>query len=177
MNHQTLKDGSSRGWPFCATDRKRAGFSLVDLTLTMLILGILTATAAPRLSGAMTWYRADGAARRIEADLNYVREQARSTNSACSLVFSAISPKYTTTGVLEINNSGNSYAVDLGALGYPVTVTANINGGTSITYSETGFPQAGSPLSALTLGTITITSGKQTRTVTIDPITGKAHRS
>jgi hypothetical protein len=80
-------------------------------------------------------------------------------------------------GVAQIDNSGNSYSVDLSALGYQVALTSNIDGGKSITYSATGFPQAGSPLVAMTSGIITVACGGQTRTITIDPVTGKARRS
>lgn len=155
----------------------RRGFTLIDLTLTVLILGIVAAAAAPRFSGAMLYYQVDAATRRIEADINYVRSYARFTNQSCSLTFSATAPTYTTTGVLHTNNSARVYDVDLAALGYPVTVQANLDGGRSVTFNSSGNPQVGSPLVGLTAGTITITSGVQTRTVTIDAVTGKARRS
>ena len=68
-------------------------------------------------------------------------------------------------------------ASNVGTVGYTVALSASMNGGTSISYTASGFPQAGSPLAALTSGTVTITGGNQTRTVTIDPVTGKASRS
>ena len=155
----------------------RRAFSLVDLTLTMLIMGIIAATTAPKFSSAMMRYQVDAAARRIEADINYVQSQARFTNAACSLTFSASPPSYTTTGVANLNNSGQAYAVNLTTIGYSVALATSINGGASLTYNASGVPQAGSPLVALTSGTITITNGNQIKTVTIDPVTGKARRS
>ncbi len=160
-----------------AVVRNRRGFTLVDLTLTLLILGIVTATAAPKLSTTVLRYQVDAAARRVEADINYVQGHARYTSAPCSLTFTASPPSYTTTGVAQINNSGQAYAVNLTTLGYSVALSASINGGASLTYNASGVPQAGSPLVALTSGTITITSGNQTKTVTIDPVTGKARRS
>lgn len=53
--------------------RGRSAFTLVDLTLTLLILGILAATVVPRFSAAVLYYQVDGAARRVEADINYVQ--------------------------------------------------------------------------------------------------------
>ena len=153
------------------------GFSLVDLTLTLLILGIMTAAAGPKLSTTVLSYHADAAARRIEADINYVRGHALYTSAPCSITFQSSPPSYTTTGVPQINNSGQAYSVNLSTIGYSVSLTASLNGGPGITYTATGVPQAGSPLAALSSGTITITSGNQTRTVTIDPVTGKAKRS
>lgn len=156
---------------------KRRGFTLVDLTLTLLILGIVTATAAPKLSATVLRYQVDAAARRVEADINYIQSHARYTSSACSITFTASPPSYTTTGVAHVNNSGQTYAVNLNTIGYSVALNPSINGGASLTYTASGVPQAGSPLVALTSGTITITRGNQTKTVTIDPVTGKARRS
>lgn len=153
------------------------GFTLVDFTLAVLILGIVAAVVAPRFSNAIVFYQVEAAARRIEADLNYVRGYARITNQACSLTFAASTPTYSTTGVSHTNNSGETYTVDLTAIGYPVTVQANLDGGRTVTFNPNGNPQTGSPLVGLTSGTITITSGSQLRTVIIDPVTGRARRT
>ena len=161
----------------CAAARSRRGFTLVDLTLTLLILGIVTATAAPKLSTTVLRYQVDAAARRVEADINYVQSHARYTSAPCSITFVASPPSYTTTGVAQINNSGQAYAVNLNTIGYSVALSASLNGGATLAYTASGVPQAGSPLVALTSGTITITRGTHTKTVTIDPVTGKARRS
>lgn len=156
---------------------KRRGVSLIDLTLACLILGIVAAVSAPRFTNAILYYQVDAAARRVEADINYVQATARLTNRTCSLTFATNSVSYTTTGVPHLDNSGRDYAVNLTTLGYPVTWTVNLNGGRAVTYSPNGVPQAGSPLVALTSGVITVSAGAHTRTVTIDPVTGRARRS
>lgn len=160
-----------------ATNRKRSAFSLVDLTLTALILGIVAAVATPRFASAVQYYQVDAAARRIEADINYVQSSARLTNRVCSLTFATSQPSYTTNGVAHLDNSGRDYSVDLAAIGYPVTLQVNLNGGRSVTYTPQGNPRAGSPLTTLSTASVTVTSGSQTRTVTIDPVTGRARRS
>ena len=161
---------------FAAVGNRR-GFTLVDLTLTLLILGIVTATATPKLSATVLRYQVDAAARRVEADINYIQSHARYTSAPCSITFTASPPSYTTTGVTHVNNSGQAYAVNLNTIGYSVALSASLNGGATLAYTANGVPQAGSPLVALTSGTITITRGTQTKTVTIDPVTGKARRS
>ena len=161
----------------CAAARSRRGFTLVDLTLTLLILGIVTAAAAPKLSAAVLRYQVEGAARRIEADINYVQATARFTSATCTLSFSNSPASYTTTGVTQINNSNQAYSVNLGTLGYAVSITPQINGSSGVTYLADGSPRASVGLAAITSATITITNGNQTRTVTIDPITGRARRS
>lgn len=160
-----------------ATKALRRGFTLVDLTLTILILGIVAAVSAPRFQDAILYYQVDAATRRIEADINYVRHYAKFTNQSCSLTFAPNGPTYTTTGVPHTNNSGRPYAVDLVASGCPVTVQANLDGGRQITFNASGHPQVGSPAAGLTSGVITVTSGRHSRTVVIDAATGKARRS
>ena len=149
----------------------------VDLTLTSIILGILAAVASPKFSDALAYNQADSAIRRIEADLNYVRGQARFSNAPCTISFTASPPSFTTTGVPHTNNSNAAYAVEFAKLGYNISLTANFNTTTSVTYSYIGMPSAGSPLVPLTAGTITVKSGKWTRTLTVDPNTGRALRS
>ena len=156
---------------------RRAGMSYVDLTLTTMILGLIAAIASPKFSDAMAYNHADSAIRRIEADLNYVRGQACYANTPCSITFVASPPSFTTTGVPHTNNSGVPYAVNFSQLGYSISLAANMNSTSSVTYSVTGVPSAGLPLSVLTLNTITVTSGKWTRTVSVDPVTGRARRS
>jgi Tfp pilus assembly protein FimT len=160
----------------CVRGQSPRGFSLVDLALAVLILGIVAAVATPRFTDTLQYYQAEGAARRIEADINYIRGQARFANQTCTLTFAANAPSYTTTGVAHTNNSGRNYDVDLTSLGYTVTVQANLDNGRSVTFSPNGIPLTGSPLVGLTSGVITITAGTQSRTVTIDPVTGKARR-
>ncbi|MBM4074621.1 MAG: hypothetical protein FJ267_03145 [Planctomycetes bacterium] len=167
----------SRNIPQADRIPKRRGFTLVDLTLTMLILSILTAVAAPKLSTSMAYYQVESASRRLEADINFVRDQARASSAPCSITFTTSPPSFTTTGVTHTDNSGRPYSINLSNLGYSISMTVAINGTTGVTFNQNGMPSAGSPLSPVTSGTITVTSLNQSRTVTIDPATGKARRS
>ena len=57
------------------------GFSLLEVVLVVAIIAVLAAIAAPRYGRAAGRYRADVAARRIVADLEYARLSARTAGA------------------------------------------------------------------------------------------------
>ncbi|HHN78361.1 MAG TPA: type II secretion system protein [Phycisphaerales bacterium] len=67
--------------PFTRT-RARRGFTLVELVLVVIILGIVGAIAVPRFAGANVRYRADAAAAMIADTLREASFAARSRSDA-----------------------------------------------------------------------------------------------
>lgn len=55
----------------------RGGTTLIEVTVVVLLLGIVAAVAQPRFSRALSAYRLDAAAERVRADLEYARTLAR----------------------------------------------------------------------------------------------------
>jgi Tfp pilus assembly protein FimT len=153
---------------------RRAGFTLIDLTITILILGIVAGIAVPRFSQSLNIVRADAAARHIAADLNYARHRAQVSSRPNAVNFTTSPAGYAMPTTPHLNRSGTSYAVTFSTLGLPVQLTANIQGTSSVTYNAFGLPTAGSPLVAMTSGSITVTSGTASKTVVINPQTGRA---
>ena len=153
---------------------RRAGFTLIDLTITILILGIVASVAVPRFSQSLNIVRADAAARHIAADLNYARHRAQVSSRPNAVNFSTSPAGYAMPTTPHLNRSGTSYAVNFSDLGLPVQLAANIQGTSSVTYNAFGLPTAGSPLVPMTSGSITVTSGAASKTVVINPQTGRA---
>ncbi len=50
------------------------GFTMMDLVITMLIIGILAAVAAPKFVDSLHRMRAEAAAKRIMVDLSYAQD-------------------------------------------------------------------------------------------------------
>ncbi|QDU40153.1 Type II transport protein GspH [Maioricimonas rarisocia] len=143
------------------------GFTLVDMVVTVLIIGILAAAVAPRFANTIHAYRADAAAQRLQADLGWARQHAISSSAVVIVQFSPGSSAYTISGVMHLDQGGQPYDVDLLDDPYQASVTAPTFGGdNAVQFDRFGQPDSG--------GTITVTSGGSSQTVTIDADTGRA---
>ena len=148
--------------------RTARAYSLVEFVLVMAILGTFAAIAGPRYSNSLALYRAQAAAQRLAADLNLARWQAKGGSVSQSVVFSGNT--YSMPGTYNAPNigtgpAGTAYAVDLSAEPYQAKLTLGAVPVT-ITFDRYGQPSTG--------GTLTVTSGVATRTVTLDANTGLA---
>lgn len=74
------------------------GFSLVELTIVLAIVAIISTMAMGRYWSSLGNYRAEMAARRIAQDLQLVQTRARATSSAQSFIINQISSLYRLPG-------------------------------------------------------------------------------
>lgn len=166
----------SHSRPFAApihTARWRCGMTLVDLVITVLIVGILAAVAAPRFTDAAARLNAESVARRIAGDLNYARRIARQTSRTVSITFRATPPGYDMTGVEHPAHAAQSYSVNIADIDGSVRLSSyNFDGGAKVSFNNYGRPLVGSL--ALVAGTVVVRSGSHSVNVTIDPSTGEA---
>jgi type IV fimbrial biogenesis protein FimT len=96
----------------------RRGVSLLELTVTVLILGIIAAIASPTYSSSLQNYRTEVASQRILQDIEQTRQIARQTNSSRTITFSTISQSYTIAGSGSLDHVGQSYEIPLGRAPY-----------------------------------------------------------
>jgi prepilin-type N-terminal cleavage/methylation domain-containing protein len=147
---------------------QRRGFSLLELTIVILIIGILAAVATPNWAAVLSKYRADAAAQRIVTDLARTQSLAYSTSTAQTLTLNVTQSTYQIAGLRSLDRASSIYTVDLTAEPYCSTlISANFNGTAQISFDGYGQP-------AVAGGTIVVTCGNQQRTVTVDATTGKA---
>ena len=150
-----------------------AGVTLVDLVITVLIVGILAAVAAPRFAASAAAMRTEAVARRIAADLNYARRMAILTSRETSVTFTLSPARYAMTGVTNPDRPAEAYQVTLSDLDAGASLaSASFNGTTTGSYNAYGRPLVSG--SALTSGSVAGSVVGARRSVVVYVTSGEA---
>jgi prepilin-type N-terminal cleavage/methylation domain-containing protein len=144
---------------------RRRAFTLVELVVVILLMGIFAAVAAPTFFDSLMFHRVESAARRFKADLELAQQTARLTSRAQTIT--VLGSTYSATAsVTDFDRPGETYTVDLSQPPYALSVVAaNFDGSTQITFDGYGRPSSG--------GTIILEIGTLRCTLDIDPTTGQ----
>jgi type II secretory pathway pseudopilin PulG len=139
---------------------------MIELVIVLLIMSILTAVAAPTFFGSLLLHRVESAARRVKADLELARTQARLTSASQSATFTNSAGTYALSlGIKSLDKPGAIYTVDLKKEPYKLTsATANFSGAPSVSFDGYGTPNSG--------GTVVLTAKSYQCTVTLNGVTG-----
>ena len=138
-----------------AMRRRTRGYSLLELLIASAILGSLLALGVPQLSRMRAPYAADGAAKRIKADLQMARQQAIARNVRYRVNFG------TTSYTVEREVAPGNFAAATALMKLPT--------GTSLTA-----PNPSNPIfdtRGMLVGNVTLTvttTNATTRTITIN---------
>jgi Tfp pilus assembly protein FimT len=140
---------------------------LLDLTITMLIIGILAAVAGPKFANSMTTFKVESAAKHVAADLRYARQHAKTAGTTQAVVFTPDADTYDLPGMNDINHSTKPFTVDLMKTSYPASlVSASFGaGGNTVVFNTYGRPENG--------GTVVVEVSGEQRTITVDGISGR----
>lgn len=151
---------------FAQPQHRHRGFTMLEMVITMLVLGIMAAVTLPRFLQSLDHYRADAAARQLQADLQLAQRTARTTGSAESISFDVTGHRYSFSSLADPNRGANVYTVDLADAPYYCSLsTVAFADRPSITFDGYGFPNAA--------GKITVASGDEVRTLSLDGATGQ----
>lgn len=111
----------------------RAAFTLVELVVVIVIIGVLAAVAVPRYGEAMSNYRIEAAERRVHADVQMMRRWARSRGEAALIRFDTSSDTYIIDDMPGlIDRRGESYRVRLSDPPYSVRLISTTFDGDAI---------------------------------------------
>ncbi len=163
----------------------RRGFSLLEVVLVTAIIAVMAAIAVPRFGRASGRYRIDLAARRIAADLAYLQSTARRGSCLKRAVFDSSANQYMLASIADMDRPSQDYTVNLSDSKYGtdlVSATFQNSSGyvstTALSFDMWGRPQCGNPpgnpMAPLASGSIVVQVGAETRTITVDPVTGRA---
>ncbi|MCA9233915.1 MAG: hypothetical protein KDA44_00490 [Planctomycetales bacterium] len=158
---------SLRRLPSTAPKRTRRAFTFIDLTISVLILGILAAVASPKFIAALNKQRVEAAAERVRADLQLARTTALALSTSQSVAFDPATETYLAAGLANVNRPGAAYSVDLSDSPYAADiVSADFGGSATVVFDHYGAPDHG--------GVVTFGSGSYQQTVTLWAETGRA---
>lgn len=144
----------------------RRGFTLLELTMVMVVVAIVAAVAIPRQATALHSRRASVAAQRIVADLEYARAQAITGSASQSLVFSTDAEQYSLPGVGSLSAAAGVYTVDLWDAPFHCDlVSVDFGGGLTLTFDGYGLPD--------NAGFVIVASGSSQRRVDVDGSSGR----
>jgi len=137
------------------------GFTLIELVLIMIIVGILAATAIPRIDFTIsTTASVDGAAYIVASDIRYAQEWAMANRISKTITFTSGSSLYTFGPPSNMDPSGQ--------LPEGVTITSAT---IQFTFNSLGEPTTSLP----GIWSVTVSRGGLSKTITIVQYTGKVY--
>ena len=122
----------------------------------MTLIAIVGAIAIPRYGASLANHRVDASARRIAADLDYARRQARFASSSTTIVFDIAAHNYSDS-ITTVELEDDPYKTTI--------VSVNFGGDAEIVFDGFGQPDSG--------GSVLVQSGDRKRTVTLDADSGR----
>ncbi len=161
-----VKDFVSKHWsPRALEPLNPHGFTLIEVILIMMIVGILAAFLMPRIDFALsTAVSVDGAASMVASDIRYVQECAMANRVSKTVRFIIGQSAYTFDATVPPTNSLDPS----GQLPPGVTITNNSTNPYIVTFNSLGEPVVGEA------GWVEVTASGQTKRITVENYTGKA---
>lgn len=137
----------------------RQGLSLIDVVVTVLIIGILTAATAPRLVDSVSRHRVEAAARRLAADLEYARTHARMRNQPETVSFDIAGDRYSLSTASRTNRPSLPYVVAVRDDFRVDLLSADFAGSPAVTFNAYAVPNSG--------GSVAVRTGTHQRTIVV----------
>ena len=165
----------------CPRHESGGGFTLIELMIVIVILAIAAAIVVPMASSAAS-LQLRSAVNMLAADLEYAKSLSIGTGQRHSVVFDTANETYRITDaagntVSHPVKKGFLYVVDFrneGRLDRVTIESADFDGVSEVCFDYLGSPYCGgaSPAALNSAGVVTLQAGGNTRTVSVEPVTG-----
>lgn len=144
--------------------RARAGFSLVEVVLVLVIISTIAAVALPRYNHWLMRYRLESAGRRLLADIERARARAMALSTSRTIRFKPSMNLYELVDEKGGKTKTSAYVIDLSSPPYEVRL-ADVNLGGDHELVINGYGEAD------TTGTIWLVAGNVMMKVVVDGTT------
>ena len=142
---------------------KQHGFTLIELVMVLVIVGVLAALAAPRLS--LTDSSVHAQAAQVASDIRHVQMLAMTQGRTLTLQTLGGSYRCTDSGGIVISDPATRQPFNL-TFANGVSVTAG-----SVSFDSLGRPVSGGTLRATAVN-FTVSGGAQSAAISVSPVTG-----
>ena len=119
-------------------NRRRTGLSLIELTITMLVIGIFAAVGSLKYAEVLSEYRVKMSAELVRETLQAAQHGARTRATSVTVTFVKSSGTYTVTGLPNPVHPSQPYTVNLAA----VAPGAKAGNDYTVTFNGFGYPTA-----------------------------------
>lgn len=143
-------------------------YSLMELTVVLVIVALGAGIAVPRYSGSLARYRVEMAGKRLAADLALAQATARTTGTFQQVRFGIAADGYQLPEQMSLTNDSRKMTVLLNTDPY-FTAIVSAKDGNGVLQPTLKFDGFGQPDQSLT---VKLRSGSHTRTVTVDKVSG-----
>ena len=121
--------------------KRDRGFTLTELMIVLIIIGVIAAIASPTFIGLLSRYRLNGALQQLLGAINESQRLAMLQGKSCRIEISPITKNITANAGCLLSNR---------KIGDEITIRSNFTGTTNITFSYKG--------STTRMGTIVLSS-------------------
>lgn len=122
-----------------ARNSGRRAFSLVELAVVVVIIGIVSTFGLLRYGSAAATYRVEAATQRLVSDLRLVQSRARATSSTRGILFVLRDARYALVDETLTGRGNTNWRVDMSEPPYQVTLDSSNIGPDPMTVTFNGY--------------------------------------